>query len=84
MPLYAYSCHSCGRQVDEVRSVAERHNGPVCCESQMSLTIVPPQVQPVLGGGKFPGYHCPVTDQFITSRKQRAEIMKRHNLIEKG
>jgi hypothetical protein len=50
----------------------------------MSKVIQPTMLQPILGGGAMPGYQCPVTDEFITSRNRRREIMRLHNLIEKG
>lgn len=38
----------------------------------------------VLGGGSMPGYLCPVTDRFVTSRRERRNIMAEHGLIEAG
>jgi len=82
MPIYTYKC-SCGKVEDQYNTIDNRKNGPTC-HGSMKLSIQPTQLQPVLGGGDFPGYQCPVTDKFVTSRKERKEIMKRHNLIEKG
>ena len=65
--------------------VDDRHiNAPMCCE-QTKLVIKPVQIQAqILGGGNLPGYLCPVTGDYVTSRTKRREIMKEHNLIETG
>ena len=55
----------------------------MCCE-QMELTIVPVNIGIVIGGSDFPGYMCPVTDKFVTSRRERRNIMAEHNLVEMG
>jgi len=49
----------------------------------MQKIIVPPAINPILGGGNWHGYECPVTGEFVTSRKRRREIMRQHNLAEK-
>ena len=85
MPLYTYQCDICDSIIDEYRTVDNRHQYPYCeCGHLMGLKIVPTQISPVLGGGDFQGYLCPVTDKWVTSRKERKEIMKRHNLVETG
>ena len=84
MPIYTYGCDKCERVTDAYRPMAEREQGPECCGQPMKQRIVPPMIAPILGGGSMPGYKCPVTDTFVTSRKQRREIMAEHNLIEKG
>jgi hypothetical protein len=84
MPLYTYQC-KCGKTQDSYKSIADRKNCPTCeCGGETKLIIVPTQIAPVIGGGDFPGYKCPVTDTFVSSRKQRREIMKKHDLVEKG
>ena len=82
MPIYTYKC-DCGNQVDEFRHINQRHDAPLCCGESMRLAIQPTMLQPVLGGGDWDGYQCPVTDEFVTSRKRRKDIMKEHNLVEK-
>ena len=84
MPLYTYECPVCHRREDGLRPVDKRNEGPECHGGRMALLIVPPMVQPILGGGNFPGYRCPVTDQWVTSRQQRRNIIAEHGLIEKG
>ena len=83
MPTYTYECEICDKIKDAYNTIAGRHNSPACdCGYAMVLKIVPTQLQPVLGGGDWPGYKCVVTDKFVTSRKQRREIMAEHNLVE--
>ena len=85
MPIYTYQCQDCERIQDAHRSIAKRNDSPVCpCGGDTAKKIVPAMVAPVMGGGSFPGYQCPVSNEFVTSRKQRREIMKRHDLVEKG
>jgi len=86
MPLYTFKCQKCHHTQDAVRSIAERKNGPLCetCGGKTEQIIVPTQIAPIIGGGNFPGYQCPVSGEFVTSRKRRNEIIKEHGLIEKG
>lgn len=83
MPLYTYKCPKCDKTTDHVNSIANRKNGPECCEP-MELKIMPTMVQDPLGGGANPGYDCPVTGEHVTSRKRRREIMRENNLVETG
>lgn len=84
MPIYTYKC-SCGSITEQYNTVANRKNGPACeCGDTAELKIVPTQLAPVLGGGDFPGYKCPVTEKWITSRRKRKYIMDSNNLIEVG
>ena len=85
MPLYTYQCQKCECVQDAFRSIAEREKSPKCqCGGATKQIIVPPMIAPVLGGGDFPGYQCPITDQWVSSRNKRREIMREHGLIEKG
>lgn len=85
MPLYTYECES-GHRTEAMRRIDDRNDAPECsaCGLETSLRIVPTQIQPVLGGGNFPGYYCVVADEWVHSRKQRREIIKKHDLVEKG
>lgn len=84
MPIYHYKCSECGKEADEYNKINDRKDNAPKCHGKMALVIIPPQIAPVLGGGSIPGYKCPVTGKFVTSRKERREIMKRNNLVEKG
>ena len=85
MPIYSYKCEKCEIIKDMYNSINDRRKPLKCdCGGDMLLSIQPTMLQPVLGGGDFPGYKCVVTDKFVSSRKQRREIMKEHDLIERG
>jgi putative FmdB family regulatory protein len=85
MPLYTYKCDECDQLVDAIRSVANYNECPKCeCGGDTQRKIIPPMIAPVLGGGDMPGYQCPVSGQYVTSRRQRRGIMSEYNLIEKG
>lgn len=84
MPTYTFRC-PCGEVKDAFRSIANREDGPICeCGQKMAKIITPVNIAPILGGGDMPGYKCPVTDQYVTSRRQRRNIMAEHDLVEKG
>ena len=83
MPTYTYRCETCGKVEDARRSMADRDNGPEC-HGKMRKIITPTMVQPVMGGYANPGYQCPVTGEFVSSKRRRKEIMAEHNLVEKG
>ncbi len=85
MPLYTYKCQICDELTTRYNHIIDRHKGGYCeCGGDNDLTIQPTQIQPVLGGGEFQGYQCPVTDEYVTSRVRRRDIMKEHDLVEKG
>jgi len=85
MPIYSYKCTECGETSDHYNTVADRHKTPVCeCGGVTGLSIQPTQIAPVLGGGDFPGYVCPVTEKYITSRRDRKYVMESNNLIDVG
>ena len=83
MPLYDYKC-GCGHIVTEMNTIDDRNvKAPIHCGQKMSIMITGSHhIAPVLGGGGFPGYKCPVTDKFVTSRKERRNIMAENNLVE--
>jgi putative FmdB family regulatory protein len=83
MPLYTYKCLQCGRVEDAYRSISERDNGPEC-HGKMPKIIVPTMIGTILGVASNPGYTCPVTGEFVTDTRRRKEIIREHNLIEKG
>lgn len=84
MPTYDYKCSKCGKETTAFRKIAERENGPECCNKSMTKQITAPMLTPVMGGGDFQGYKCVVTDEWVDSRKKRREIMAEHGLEERG
>lgn len=77
MPIYEYHCKECGESQDAFNKVdARESNAPVCCGVQTTKAITACMVF-------IPGechYVCPVTDQKVTSYRQRANIMAEHGL----
>lgn len=67
-----------------MRPMKDHAMGPECCEGRMAQIILPANIAPVLGGGSWPGYENIVTGEFVTSRRRHREILKEHNLVEKG
>lgn len=78
--LYDYRCKSCKRETEAYNRIAERRtHAPVCCGSQMDIFI---KSAPYGYVGMEIFYRCPVTNQGVTSLKQRKEIMAREHLVD--
>lgn len=79
MPIYEYHCKECGKSQDAFNRIAEREsNSPVCCGSRTDKVVTACMVF-------VPGechYVCPVTQQQVTSYRQRANIMAEHRLVD--
>lgn len=85
MPLYNYRCNKCEKTETKMNSISNHKEGPMCCDEQMGQIIEAPMVQAIiLGGGSCPGYQCPITNEYVTSRKRRKEIMKENRVVEAG
>lgn len=84
MPLYSYQCQKCERVEDAIRKVVDHAIGPDCCGEPMRQKITAPMLAPIMGGGNWAGYQCPVTGRFVTSRRERKNIMAEHDLVEAG
>ena len=77
--LYDYKCQSCGNTAERSNRIAERHtNAPECCGQKMGIYI---SQAPMGYMGRNINYLCPVTGQYVTSKKQRREIMAREGLV---
>ncbi len=77
MPLYSYSCKTCGSKQEAYSSIDERRNGPKC-HGNMQIVIgcnILPDIEPFVAPG---------TDEFISSRSKRRAFMQKHGLIEVG
>lgn len=85
--IYSYRCNHCDYVQDARRSMAERHNAPACdvCGGDMRHIITPVEFKAAfLGSVNNPGYMCPVTEQYVSTNRQRRNIIAEHGLIEKG
>lgn len=86
MPLYPAKCESC-EKVEEHFYPISRHDdfvrevvGTPCeCGGKRFQLVRAPQVM-----NDIPGYECPVTGEYVTSRSRRKQIIKEHNLLEVG
>lgn len=82
MPTYAYECPHCGDGAEAVLPIDQRHTGAPECHGPMKLIIQPAMVTPdikpyqAMGGDK--------AGQYITSRKEHREFLKRNNFVEIG
>lgn len=79
MPTYQFRCPECGTVRELFCRVSEQEaNRPVCC-NKPSETLI----QPAYGYVQSEcHYRCPVTQQGITSWRQRKDSFARHNLID--
>lgn len=79
MPIYSYKCDQCGRAQDLFNRIDDRDaNPPVCCGEKAARQLTACMIF-------VPGdiaYKCPVTDQIVTSERQRHNIMREHRLID--
>ena len=88
MPLYSYKCKTCQTPTTKINKIADHINGaPWCCDTQMVQTITAETMglKP-MGAKHFDNYLCPVSEQVVTSEKQRHNIESEHEItrIEKG
>ena len=85
MPLYDYKC-KCGHVEVAQNKIDDREtHAPSHCDEQMRMIITGSyHIAPVLGGGGFQGYKCPITDKFVTSRRERRNIIAEHGVVEAG
>ena len=78
MPLYDYRCRTCGVETEIYRGVNENTHPEHCGETMEQFHLRAP-----MGAVQAEThYMCPATEKPITSRKQRLESFKRHNLAD--
>lgn len=83
MPLYVYECAE-GHRKEAYRSIAELDNAPGCdCGLSMKKIITPVMFnEGFIGSTRCPGYVCPVTKEWVETKRKRRNIMAKHDLIE--
>ena len=80
MPLYDYSCASCGAVREEFRRSGDRHDKLACpCGGEAEYCFAPPRVQ-----SDIEGYQSMADGSWISSRSQHRDHLKRHGCIEVG
>ncbi len=79
MPAYECRCPKCNN-TGIYRTTIARMNVdiPTCCGVKMKREIR----TPIFGTVENVNYKCPATGVHLTSKKQRAEVMKRNELVE--
>lgn len=79
--IYDYKCRACGGQRLNVynRIDDRKTNAPECCGDRMEIFIT---AAPYGFVDREISYRCPVTNEGVTSRKQRNEIMAREGLVD--
>lgn len=84
--IYDYRCNTCLEITTASRRIEDRKNTPECshCGGATHQIIAAAHIAPILGGGDFPGYNCPETGEYVTSRKRRRDILRENNLQEAG
>jgi putative FmdB family regulatory protein len=83
MPLYVYQCAQ-GHTTEAYRPIAELDNCPACdCGLETKKIITPVMINGAfLGSYRNPGYKCPVTNQWVDTKRERLNIMAKHDLVE--
>lgn len=80
--IYEAECLSCKKTEDYIRSVAERHNTPVCCGKPMKKKIT--TCQTVYGDLNFVTSDINGDEMHITSRQQHDRLCKENNVSPMG
>jgi len=83
MPIYVYQCEK-GHKKEEWRKISEIDD-PVTCDCGLSMKQIITAVMfnaGFLGSVRNPGYLCPVTNQWVETKKKRLNIMAKHDLVE--
>lgn len=77
MPTYVYECKVCQRRFEAVRSVDQR-NGVVCanCGGETQIVISRVAVH------AFEPYYSPTFKRYVTSRGEKARLMRQKGLAE--
>lgn len=76
--IYQYRCPQCGKEAEAYRTIANRHDGPPCCGLKMQIEI---RTAPYGYVDREIFYKCPVTNEGVTSKRQRREILAREGLV---
>ncbi len=82
MPLYTYACDHCGDSTEAFNTVDERHTAAPDCHGKMRLEIMPTMVQADIA--PYRAVSGDRAGQFITSRREHREFLKRNRFVEVG
>ena len=77
--IYDYRCNTCRSETEAVNKIDERNsNAPLCCGERMEIII---KVAPMGYVDRVIHYICPVSNERVTSKRQRRNIMAREGLV---
>lgn len=78
MPIYTYRCAECGAVDEQFARVSDRDASVPECHGQMQRQLCPSMVSVQADCHAI----SPIDGTPLTSRRQRAEYMKRHDLVD--
>lgn len=78
MPMYSYRCADCGAVADQYSPVSERNDNIPECHGQMTRQLSVSSISVQCDTHAI----SPIDGTHLTSRRQRAEYMKRNDLAE--
>ena len=77
--MYDYRCKTCRAETEAVNRIDERNsNAPICCGERMEIII---KKAPMGYVDRVIHYICPVTNERVTTKRQRHNIMAREGLV---
>lgn len=77
MPFYDFRCNICGETLPHFRKVEQRNIPEYHCATEMQRIISAPAIRPDIAA-----YRSPITGQWIDSRRQKHEELRREGCIE--
>jgi len=82
MPIYTYECKSCKSITEQVNRIANMNDCPDChaCGGETKRITTAPMMVSV---DNLESYQCPVTEQIVTSTRQKKRIEAEHDLVVK-
>lgn len=87
MPIYNSKCVQCNTNHLYQSTISECKNTmPICCGKQTKKQILTAPMVADASAREFQAYKCPVTEQVVTSARQKKNIEAKEGLIikEKG
>lgn len=80
MPTYLYACRICGREIEEWKSIKDRHKRPNHCGKRTKRLINAPMVAPM-----FESYRAIGGDRrWIRNKQEHVSFLKEFNYEEVG
>ena len=77
MPIYQYSCNSCGKRFEELRKIESRHQAK--CECGSSATLQISKANPILFKPQF-FEHLDTKPVWVESKRQLKEECKKRGV----